>query len=807
MPLQTVGLLGLCALLLAAGSPAQDPTPTRAPTLTGAPAQPNDDPPRSAHDQPSAARAATIDRHALVSRHNVSLRLIDPASPLMVGNGNFAFTADITGLQSFPEQYSRLVPLLTQAQWAWHSFPNPAGYRYEDSFVPVSVHGHTQYYPWLRDWSEASRPAIAWLRENPHRISLGRLSLYLLARNGQPARFADLSGTEQTLDLWNGVLLSRFELGDEPVQVQTRVHPYLDMLIVTLTSPALAAGRLGVDLRFPGVASALNPDPADWEHPDRHRTVVIGRSMRRLSLERALDDARYYVTAAADHDFIFTRVAPHTFRVLPGGPAKPLSITFMVLFSQQPHPGALPAAPAALRAVGEHWDRYWSTGGVVDLSGSTDPRAVELERRIVLSQYLMAVNAAGTLPPQEEGLFSNSWNGKFHLEMHLWHAAHFALWGHPELLERSMGWYLQHLSEARARARAHRAKGAWWPKMVGPEGQESPSTITPFIMWQQPSPIYLAELIHRARPTPATLARYRELVLETAQLLASFPYLDRARDEYMLGPPIIPAQEVFPPLVTFNPTFELEYFRFGLATAQTWRERLGLARSARWDEILQRLAPLPQRDGLYLATGSFPQLWEQARSAACSGGHTAPSCWNRDHPSLLAALGLLPGKDVDRETMRRTLRAVEAHWDLRQSWGWDFPLMAMTATRLHEPEKAIDFLLRDAPNNRFGLSGMTPRVHLENEPTGAAPPGTSRDAGRPSVATPSEEVPVKTATGWLAGAAGYHRDAETYFPSNGSLLLAVALMAAGWDGEEMPAPGFPHDGRWQVRTEGVLPLP
>ena len=35
----------------------------------------------------------------------------------MVGNGNFGFTADITGLQTFQEQYSPLVPLMTQAQW------------------------------------------------------------------------------------------------------------------------------------------------------------------------------------------------------------------------------------------------------------------------------------------------------------------------------------------------------------------------------------------------------------------------------------------------------------------------------------------------------------------------------------------------------------------------------------------------------------------------------------------------------------------------------------------------------------------
>jgi hypothetical protein len=724
----------------------------------------------------SAAQPEKIDRRALVSRHNVTLERVDPTSPLMVGNGNFAFTADITGLQSFPEQYSRLVPLLTQAQWAWHSFPNRAHYRYEDSLVPVKVHGHTEYYPWLHDWSEAKKPAIAWLRENPHRISLGRVSLYLTSKLGRQARFADLSATQQTLDLWSGTLLSRFELDGEPVQVQTRVHPDLDMLIVTFTSPAVAAGRLGVELKFPGVAPTLNPDPADWQHPERHRTLVTARGARRISLKRELDATRYYVTVGTDRDVTSARVSPHTFRVLPSGADKSDSITVMVLFSEHPHPDALPDPLDARAAVTEYWDRYWSSGGVVDLSGSTDPRAPELERRIVLSQYLMAVNAAGSLPPQEEGLFSNSWNGKFHLEMHIWHAGHFALWGHPELLERSMSWYLEHLQQARARAGAHGLQGAWWPKMVGPEGRDSPSTIAPFIMWQQPGVIYLAELIYRAKPTLATLNRYRDLVFATAELLASFAYYDVARGEYMLGPPIIPAQETFPPLSTFNPTFELEYFRFGLMTAQAWRQRLGLAPSARWDSVLEKLAPLPRRDGVYLATESFPQLWDQARSPACSGGSTVPECLNRDHPSLLAAFGFLPGEGVDREIMRSTLRAVEDHWDLRQTWGWDFPLMAMTAARLHEPDEALDLLFHNAPNNQFGRSGMTPRMHLESGAGGAT-----------EVAAP--------------------RDAETYFPSNGSLLFAVALMAAGWDGELTPASGFPRNGQWRVRSEGVLGLP
>jgi hypothetical protein len=309
--------------------------------------------------------------------------------------------------------------------------------------------------------------------------------------------------------------------------------------------------------------------------------------------------------------------------------------------------------------------------------------------------------------------------------------------------------------------------------MVGPEGRESPSTVNPFIMWQQPHPIYLAELLYRAQPSRETLERYRAIVSESAALLASYPFYERDRDRFVLGPPIMPAQEVFAPLTTVNPAFELEYFRFGLTTAQAWRERLGLPREAEWDRVIAKLSPLPVKDGLYLATESTPELWDLARSPRCSGGRTEPACLDRDHPSFLMALGLLPGAGVDRDTMRRTFQAVMQDWDLRQTWGWDFPMMAMTAARLGLRDEAVDLLLRDGANFRFGIAGMTPRGQLE-----------------------ASAAPV----------------AETYFPSNGALLWAVGLMAGGWDGAPRTGqgavhPGFPADARWVVRSEGLRPLP
>ena len=54
------------------------------------------------------ASAQAIDRHALVTRHNIEVHDIDPNGAMAVGNGSFAFNFDVTGLQSFPTSISDL---------------------------------------------------------------------------------------------------------------------------------------------------------------------------------------------------------------------------------------------------------------------------------------------------------------------------------------------------------------------------------------------------------------------------------------------------------------------------------------------------------------------------------------------------------------------------------------------------------------------------------------------------------------------------------------------------------------------------
>jgi len=63
--------------------------------------------------------AQAIDRQALVERHKIIITKVDALSPLSVGNGRFTFTADVTGLQTFPDAYQNGIPLTTMAEWGW----------------------------------------------------------------------------------------------------------------------------------------------------------------------------------------------------------------------------------------------------------------------------------------------------------------------------------------------------------------------------------------------------------------------------------------------------------------------------------------------------------------------------------------------------------------------------------------------------------------------------------------------------------------------------------------------------------------
>src|SRR5690349_11831625 len=197
------------------------------------------------------SQGPAIDREQLVRRHTVHLSKADPLESLTVGNGQFAFTADVTGLQSFPAYYQKGVPLGTQSEWGWHSFPNTEKYRREETLREYELEGKKITYCVQVKEPERSRKAVDYFRQNPHRLQLGNIGLEITKKNGSIATIEDIQNIDQQLDMWTGKLESRFTVENIPVTVTTYAHQEQDAIAVQISSPLLTEKRIALRLHFP----------------------------------------------------------------------------------------------------------------------------------------------------------------------------------------------------------------------------------------------------------------------------------------------------------------------------------------------------------------------------------------------------------------------------------------------------------------------------------------------------------------------------------------------------------------------------
>ena len=674
-----------------------------------------------------------IDRKALVLRHNIVLTKAEALSPLSVGNGHFCSTVDVTGMQTFPEFYQQGIPLSIMSEWGWHSFPNVDNYKLFDTFDFLQASDKRVPYPMK------SSSGYEFLRANPHQTGL---ALVGLEKIGGKLSLDDLEETVQTLNLWEGLLDSRFKMSGEVVEVTTLCHPYMDRLAYKLKSNLFSSNELGVRIRFPFPSATFSKDPASLENDELHLSEIVRSSEQSWVIKHQVNDFVYYCRIQTSAKVTLQEVDSHDFLL------KNLNedeFTLLIDFLQEdPGDDFLDDFYATLNVNRIAWSNFWMSGGAVDLSESKDLRWKELERRIVLSQYLTAIQSRQKYPPQETGLTCNSWYGKFHLEMHWWHSVHFALWNRSAYLKKTLDWYENIYNVAKSYTVQQGYKGVRWPKMIAPDGIESPSKVGPLLVWQQPHLIFYCELLYRENQSLEFVDKYSKLIEATADFMFDYANWDSVKKCYVLGPPIISAREGNSGTFrkNINPTFELAYWSWGLKKANDWRERRGRKRNSDWDRMAEQMAPWPIVDNVYVEAESVLEK---------DGGH----------PTQLAAYGFLPESSfLNKEVMRKTLIHVMEHWDWKDTWGWDYPLMAMTAVRLNEPELAIDALLMDVSKNTY-----LPNGHNYQTP----------------------ELPL-------------------YLPGNGGLLSVVAMMCAGWDGCNIKNPGFPKNGEWNVKWEGLKPI-
>ena len=224
--------------------------------------------------------------------------------------------------------------------------------------------------------------------------------------------------------------------------------------------------------------------------------------------------------------------------------------------------------------------------------------------------------------------------------------------------------------------------------------------------------------------------------------MADYAFWNASTGRFDLGPPTYPVSENTDPNATFNSAFELAYWRFGLGVAMDWQKRQSKPVPSQWEQVYSHLAPLPVSNNTYVIYEGIPDMWE---NTTCT----------EDHPSMLGIYGWLPPQQgLDLDIMEDTYRHVLDRWNLTYSYGWDFPLLSMSAARLGHTSQALDFLLD--PGFQFD------------------------DAGYP-----------------IGGA----RVPTPYMPGSASLLWAVAFLAGGWDGDV----GTKFPDEWKAEIEGFDP--
>lgn len=706
-----------------------------------------------------------INRINVVKKYNPHLSNADAKSPLTVGNGRFCFTADVTGMQTLYEEYSIETPLCTMAEWAWHTYP---GHRYTMDDVHMTEYdflGRKVSYPRVK--YEGNEAAYDWVRMNPHKFNLARIALSV---DGTYLTSDMLSDINQTLDITTGVLKSDFIVNyashEYKVSVETVCDNKSDTVAFRVESDLLNKG-LCVDTHFPYASCDITG--SDWLDDKIHYDEIIDNSNAEIlnktisskkvnniyQIKRQIDNTHYSVhiktngvlekadkhryrinkadsdnvlylcVGFEDKDGIYASIVKKQLSNTSSGSNTYSIITNSKNMSELYEKFTSADTFAKVKEnVHTFWNNYWSSGKF--LYHEND----ELMRRVILSQYLLIVNDSGYIPPAETGLTCNSWYGKAHLEMHYWHMAWAALWGHPELLEKSFDWYISILPEARKNAARNGYRGARWTKMVSYTGKDCPSKIAPLLIWQQPHIINMLQMVldcynndaHFEKKTDKYMHKYWILVQETAKFMEDYLVYDIASDTFNIESPVIPVQERHLPEDTRNPVFELAYFRYGLKIAAEWADKLGYVTfSEKWNNIADRIAPLPVYDGLYISQEN------------CTDTYVNKAI---DHPLMLQVYGMLDGygaKDiVDMDIYRATLEKVMEVWDYSTLWGWDFAVIAMAADKLGLNREALSQLIIKSPKNEYVASG------------------NNRQNSR--------------------------KDLPLYLPGNGSLLIAVAKM-------------------------------
>ncbi len=318
-------------------------------------------------------------RHTLVNGSDIVNSAINSMRPLTVGNGEFSFTTDITGLQSFPDFYCGGTFLKTLAEWNW--FPE----------ADLKSPGATQ---------------------------LCTIGLYIEKDNGKAINAGDIEDPVQYLDLWTGEINSRFKIEKLPVHIKTVCHPDYDMISVKIVSDLLEAKRIRIKLSFADVESPA----VDYFNLPSEDAVRILSDTNNVVIFSRKGIKKNYTVLIWKNNAMLKKSTRNLYYLEPEREDSVYS--FSCQFLNNPENGRIQNFGETEAASKKNWENYWNTiSGSVFGSGAYS-QGFSVEQNQILSQYFTKIQVGSELVPAESGITYNSWFGKYHLGMHWWLSVH-----------------------------------------------------------------------------------------------------------------------------------------------------------------------------------------------------------------------------------------------------------------------------------------------------------------------------------------------------------------------------------------------
>lgn len=574
-----------------------------------------------------------------IIKYNLKFNHIDSKNPVTIGNGDFAITLDQTGTQSLYEIYKD-IPLSTMSNKNWF-------YKDKKDIKPSYVDGKA-YMLFNLD----NDPNYQINRQYPFKYSFMQILLY---DNDKLIDINNIKDVKQELDLYKGIVTSSFNYKEKINKTISFIYQDHDEFNFKLQSDNL---NLALKFNYPSYTKngyRLDILPNVLVKEDRITLLYDDKNSLSFKLKSS---SNYQIV---ENTLIFDDN----------------NVSFSLALDEIKE--------------GKLLDEFWKCDNGIIIDNE------ELVKKMVLSKYLLHVNSTGIYPPQESGLTYNCWNSKFHLEMHLIHSLWNIYNNHVGDLVKSFDYYLSIMPSSLKRASLNGYKGLRFPKMTGPDGEDSPSNIGPLLIWQAPHILFMLQEIYYLYNKENIIKKYEPLISGTIDFMISFLTLKDSK--YQMLDPLLEACESIPLDRCQNPSFELEYWRYTLERQPKIDTVLYGHQRYDYLDITSKIITPKEDDGIYLKTYGVIDKYDLYK----------------DHPTEGFLMSFFKSKIVDKEKMVKTIDYILKNMDLSSYWGWDFPFLGLSLLNCGEIEKSIEVTQLNTINDQYLYNGYntSPRDDLK----------------------------------------------------------------------------------------------